>query len=765
MKIRIGVHVDERLDALAATLNALEAYDGGQAAEIWLLLEADAPRIPQTTVQRVRRVVQSHDRGGAPACFNLLVADADADLYVFLENGLRVGPGWLNRMQAALARDVTYGLAGPSTNVAWNEQGALPCGGTDVEVARAAETALTRFGDEVATLEPLYSLGGFCFAVTRATVDAIGYADVAYGRGPCWEMDYNIRAARVGISGVWVKSAFVWRGPPSSSRAVHEQRHFERSKRLYQDRFCGLRLQGGEGPYHVHCQGEVCPHFAPPDRLKTTIHNRAVEAVSIVPVAAPPAHRPVPQQPLVSCIMPTFDRRPYVTLAIEDFLQQTYEPRELIILDDGSESIADLVPADTRIHYHREAHRTSLGAKRNRAARLARGDVLIHWDDDDWHAPWRIEYQVHALLEQGAEICGTRSLRFFDGRNLRAWHYHYPGSGAWLAGGTFCYKRSLLQQHGFSDVTIGEDTRFIHKIPEHAIAVLDRDDFYVARVHNGNTSAKQTASDCWHDLPLGNVRVVMGAAFLRWCEVQGGTPDRDAPLVSCTMPTYNRQPFVPLALACFDAQDYGNRELIVVDDSDQAIEDLVADHPGVKYFRLPRRESIGFKRNFACEQAQGEIILHWDDDDWYSPGRLRSQAEPIINNVADITGIEGRYYMTVPGGQFWEISRALHRRMYFGDVHGGTLGFRRSAWAEGVRYPSCSLGEDAAWLQQAVGRGNRLQRIDNEGLFVYTRHGTNAWAFETGGFIDRTAWTESAPPPNMTAATINRYLRAAALMQ
>ena len=46
--------------------------------------------------------------------------------------------------------------------------------------------------------------------------------------------------------------------------------------------------------------------------------------------------------PLVSCIMPTADRRRFVPQAIRNFLAQDYAERELVILDDGADSIADL---------------------------------------------------------------------------------------------------------------------------------------------------------------------------------------------------------------------------------------------------------------------------------------------------------------------------------------------------------------------------------------------------------------------------------------
>src|SRR4051812_20555321 len=96
------------------------------------------------------------------------------------------------------------------------------------------------------------------------------------------------------------------------------------------------------------------------------------------------------REPLVSCLMPTRGRRPFVGLAVACFLGQDYGRRELVVVDDGPEPIGDLLPPDSRIRYERVPRATSLGAKRNLACELAHGDVLVHWDDDDWSAPWRL---------------------------------------------------------------------------------------------------------------------------------------------------------------------------------------------------------------------------------------------------------------------------------------------------------------------------------------------------------------------------------------
>jgi glycosyltransferase involved in cell wall biosynthesis len=70
--------------------------------------------------------------------------------------------------------------------------------------------------------------------------------------------------------------------------------------------------------------------------------------------------------------MPTYNRRAFVQRAIEYFLRQGYERKELIIVDDGTDSIGYLVSQDEHIRYIRLNERLTLGAKRNRACEAAR---------------------------------------------------------------------------------------------------------------------------------------------------------------------------------------------------------------------------------------------------------------------------------------------------------------------------------------------------------------------------------------------------------
>jgi O-antigen biosynthesis protein len=55
-----------------------------------------------------------------------------------------------------------------------------------------------------------------------------------------------------------------------------------------------------------------------------------------------------------------------------------------VVLDDGDDRVEDLIPPDPRIRYVALDRRLVLGEKRNRACELARRELIVHQDDDDW---------------------------------------------------------------------------------------------------------------------------------------------------------------------------------------------------------------------------------------------------------------------------------------------------------------------------------------------------------------------------------------------
>lgn len=208
--------------------------------------------------------------------------------------------------------------------------------------------------------------------------------------------------------------------------------------------------------------------------------------------------------------MPTRNRRRFVGQAIWYFLRQDYPRRELVIVDDGEDAVADLVPSDERIRYTRLDQRMLLGAKRNLACELSRGDLIAHWDDDDWMAPQRLSTQVAQLLGSGAEVCGARELLHYRPEAGEAWLYRSSESSRpWLAGCTLLYSRSAWSAHRFPELSVGEDGAFLCQFPSDRLHALADTSLYVALIHSGNTGAKHLADPRWERRPLDEVSLLL----------------------------------------------------------------------------------------------------------------------------------------------------------------------------------------------------------------------------------------------------------------
>jgi glycosyltransferase involved in cell wall biosynthesis len=185
--------------------------------------------------------------------------------------------------------------------------------------------------------------------------------------------------------------------------------------------------------------------------------------------------------------MPTWNRRAFISAAIDCWLKQTYENRELIILDDGEDRVGELVPSDARVRYEITG-RVSTGEKRNLCCEMAKGEIICHMDDDDWSAPDRIQDQVDRLTESGKPITGYSTLLFWDVTQKKAKLYKSSVRG-YICGTSFCYLKSFWNEHRFKDQQVASDNAFVYPILTR-VAASGEQSHMVARIHEGHTSKK-----------------------------------------------------------------------------------------------------------------------------------------------------------------------------------------------------------------------------------------------------------------------------------
>jgi len=143
-------------------------------------------------------------------------------------------------------------------------------------------------------------------------------------------------------------------------------------------------------------------------------------------------------RPVVSVILPTFNRLKYLGAAIESVLTQTFRDWELIIADDGSggETLAYLsrIEQPPRIQLLRLAHCGSISAVRNAGVRRASGEYIAFLDSDDIWMSTKLERQLASLAARPERKWSYTGFRVVDG-SMQPLHPRIGFSGAtgWIA--------------------------------------------------------------------------------------------------------------------------------------------------------------------------------------------------------------------------------------------------------------------------------------------------------------------------------------------
>ncbi len=126
--------------------------------------------------------------------------------------------------------------------------------------------------------------------------------------------------------------------------------------------------------------------------------------------------------PLVSVVIPTYNRSDYIVETIESVLSQEYSSLEIIVIDDGStdgtrEIVKNRFGSDVQYIWQENSER---GASRNHGLRLARGELISFLDSDDLWTRDKVSCDVEILSASDAGVVYSDiDLIDADGRHLR----------------------------------------------------------------------------------------------------------------------------------------------------------------------------------------------------------------------------------------------------------------------------------------------------------------------------------------------------------
>lgn len=209
----------------------------------------------------------------------------------------------------------------------------------------------------------------------------------------------------------------------------------------------------------------------------------------------------------VSVICPTYDRHGYHGKLYTAFATQTYENRELIVLDD-SPIVSPLFTnlKDPRVKYLHQSERMTVGEKRNRLIELSSGDIIAHFDDDDYYAPtylakmlqdlgkadlikfskwlaWREvdgslwEVDSRSVADGHFVVDGNTEVRFYDNFISKLPNADlFVEHTLWGYGFSYVYRKLLWRHNPFDHVNFGEDYDFVFRARQSGGVALHQPD-------------------------------------------------------------------------------------------------------------------------------------------------------------------------------------------------------------------------------------------------------------------------------------------------
>jgi hypothetical protein len=231
-------------------------------------------------------------------------------------------------------------------------------------------------------------------------------------------------------------------------------------------------------------------------------------------------------EPLVCAIMLTSNRPFLASKAMRCFRYQTYKRRTLLLLHTGLSPYSSGLIDGSRDNEFLVSpvnvdDTETIGYLRNYAGHAAteawQPDIFVHWDDDDWSHPRRIQEQVAHLQDSGADIVGYNQMLFWRMSDETSWLYSNKNPH-YALGTSLCYWSRVWKDRDFSHTSSGEDLQFcagrnVKARPSVRFGEASRppndprkwamiSPRMVARIHDRNTSSKiDEKNEAWRRVP------------------------------------------------------------------------------------------------------------------------------------------------------------------------------------------------------------------------------------------------------------------------
>ena len=208
--------------------------------------------------------------------------------------------------------------------------------------------------------------------------------------------------------------------------------------------------------------------------------------------------------------------------------------------------------------------------------------------------------------------------------------------------------------------------------------------------------------------------------------------EKQSPLISIILPTYNGAKFLSQQIESIYAQSYKHFEIIASDDasSDNTLE-LLQQYAKYhnNFYVYSNSSNLGFNKNFsvACQHAKGEFIAPCDQDDIWQADKLLTLVEKLKDNTLVYSNSElideknHKLGMSLADSlKINFISGNNHSAFYYGNcVAAHTMLFKRNLLEYIFPFPETVFFDH--WIAYTAARLGTIQYIDKK-LVLYRKH-------------------------------------------
>jgi hypothetical protein len=224
-------------------------------------------------------------------------------------------------------------------------------------------------------------------------------------------------------------------------------------------------------------------------------------------------------------------------------------------------------------------------------------------------------------------------------------------------------------------------------------------------------------------------------------------PQNLLPFVSICTPTFNRRPFYPVIIKCFENQTYpkDRMEWIIIDDGTDKIEDLVKDIHQVKYFKYDEKMNLGRKRNLMHEKAKGDIIVYMDDDDYYPADRVSHAVETLQKNPKAMCAGSSEMYI------YFKHIQKMYKFGPYAPNHAtaATFAFRKELLKQTRYDDNASLAEEKQFLKNYTIPFVQLDSMKSILVFSHVHN----------SFDKKILLNEPSPFVNLSEKTVDEFVK------